>query len=295
MGKPVADISVAIPTVRPKFIPVVLRAFELGDVLPAEVLLVSNEVEAGSLRTYEFPVRILQFSSDTYGYGVRDIALRRNIGVWDCKSPSVLCFDDDEVPTRELVGQVAELLKTEAYVWGHHRIVDFDEPTSEQEAEALIAKLQSMPAEAGRSRECAANRVHLYMSGYGGLFACNVALLKALGGFDMVHNCAVGEDQAVARQLARFVGGGKAGADHIFVFEPPFAWGTTKQFGLAPMKRNVCVGTHEFVRRTWAGMPMDQCTKCPLRQIPNLTVSDRIVLPFDRSAVSVWETTVRES
>ena len=283
--KPVADISVVIPAVRKGFINVVLRAFELGDVLPSEVVLVSNEIARVDVQPRDFPIRILKFNSDEYVCGFHDIALRRNVGVWEAWSGCVLCFDDDEVPMANVLSVMQEKLKTEPYIWGHHRFTDFDEPSGAEEAEVLIARLQSMPAESGRSREHPANFEHQYLSGYGGMLAASRRLLMMLGGFDMIHNGDHGEDQALARQLSHFIGRG----DGIFIHEPPFAWCSNKYFPIPDLETNVCKDhQHTFSAQTLGGVPLHQCSKCPYRVVPNLHPSPTIRMPFNRQSVSVF-------
>jgi hypothetical protein len=283
VSKPFSNISVGIPTVRAKFIPVVLRAFELGDMLPAEVVLVSNEIKPLDIGEYEFPVRILRFDSEVYAYGFKDWALRRNIGVWAADAPNIMCFDDDEIPQPDLIAQMNLKLAANPYVWGHHRFTDFGQPPPGEE-DALIRRLHAMPASAGRSREGAANHVHLWLSGYGGLFACSASLLKSMGGFDMAHNGRGGEDQACARQLSQFCGGdGK-----IFVHEPPFAWVSHERIPIERIESNLCPN-HDYEEVTRAGMKRLQCRHCPYGEFPGLQPQPHILMPFDCSAVQVHQ------
>src|SRR6478672_13385785 len=119
------SLDVVVPALRTATIDRLLASLAQGTVRPDAVSLVSNEVPDG-LETYGLQVRLLRFRSARYPIGDRDLALRRDVGIWCSECSHVLTLDDDLVAPANLVESSLELLHRESHFWGHHRYISFD-------------------------------------------------------------------------------------------------------------------------------------------------------------------------
>jgi hypothetical protein len=275
-------LEVLIPVARPT-IQRALQSLSCQTEPPDLVTLIGNAPQLLDLDPCGLPVRILRHTSRVYCYGIRDIVLGRNVGVWWAQEPWVLCFDDDQVAPATLIADVRTRLLTHPYVYGHYRYLDF--------AELSLSDLMALPPTAGRTREFPPNAWHLYYSGYTGLFACNSDLLRSVG-WDMIYNGsgAIGEDQNLAYRLTRALGAeGK-----LFVHEPPYIWHPEKREPFfATVVTNGCTpGTEGHAlgeERERFGVRWQSCTRCPYFRITHHTDPGRpmVIWPFDPRAVKV--------
>jgi hypothetical protein len=274
------ELDVVIPAARPATVERALQSLSLGSRAPDAVSIVSNEVEP-ALRTFGLPVRILRFESVVYPFGVRDLALRRNVGIYASRCSHVMTFDDDQVASRAMLAETVRLLEDEPCVWGHHRYIDFDGWSVEQ--------LVDLAAERGRPREHPPNAWHLYHSCYGGLCAADRELLEEVGGYDMIFSGRqAGEDQQLGWRIAQR----RHASDRVYVFEPPFAFHPERMEPWSPPRRtNLCPGSHRLERVSLAGVEVESCRDCPhfATDIEMNLLSVRPLLPYDHSLVEVEE------
>ena len=158
---PPPSLDVIVPSVRPATVGRLLESLALGSVRPDAVSIVSNEVEA-SIETHGLDVRLLRFRSSEYPIGDRDVALRRDVGIWSSEHSHVLTLDDDVVAPANLIETSRALLADEPYFWGHYRYISFPG--------YALERLVELPPELGRRRENPPNSWHLWMSCYAGAF-----------------------------------------------------------------------------------------------------------------------------
>ena len=254
----------------------VLRSFSRGTMLPAAILLVTNELDRPDLSSYGLDVRLVRFESDTYPIGFNDVALRRNVGIWAASAPYVLTFDDDQIAPRSLLESAAAALANAPVCWGHYRFIDFDAVGFED--------ILALPPDAGRARETPPNAWHTWRSAYGGLFAADRGLIQRAGGFDMAFSGRHGgEDQDVGRRRAAIVHGGSA----IYVHEPPFAWHPDKPIAWDECRHsNLCPGEHALGMRRIGGVVAQACYRCPFYLVPHVeSAAVHPQMPFDASKV----------
>lgn len=269
-------IDVVIPTRRPRAVLWALESLAAQSRRPDFVTLVTNEIaeppSVGGLR-----IRVLHFRSDFYPIGDRDVALRRNVGIFFSHATHVITFDDDQVAPPNMVEDSARLLAGAEYFWGHHRYIPF--------AGKSVAELQSLPAYAGRPREHPPNAWHLYLSCYGGLFGADLDMLRDAGGYDMIFcERQAGEDQSLGRRLARM-----QGSEKVYIHEPPFAWHPDELLPWAEVRySNLCAGPHDAAVNVAAGIRIERCKLCPhLRALDDDLARDEVVLRFDPGRVKV--------
>lgn len=245
---------------------------------PDLVSVVSNrkwwEMAAGMRpHHYPIPVRRLGFTSEEYPYGFRDVALRRNIGIWESSADFIIFQDDDQVAPRHMVRDFADLFETDKVVWGHHRFIDFDRHSA--------GELLDLPPEEGKAREDPPNHQHLYQSGFAGCFGARRETLLEAGGFDMLFLGRHGnEDQNLARRL---------GGTHIFIHEPPFSWHPTKPAHRDPGPSNVC-DEHDWEPHIEKGIVFTKCSRCPLWKFADRQehlFRDEVVVPYEHQLVHV--------
>jgi hypothetical protein len=271
-------LDVVIPAIRCATIDRLLRSFKLGTQLPEAISIITNEVPL-DIERYGLNVRLLRFDSSTYPIGDGDLALRRDIGVWNSECSHVLTFDDDLIAPVNLVQTSRELLSREPYFWGHHRYVSF--------AEYSVEALSTMPPDRGRPRESPPNSWHLWMSCYGGLFGAETALVKNCGGFDLIYSCRqANEDQDFGKRLAHLI----HQRERVFVYEPPFAWHPTEPDPWGQVRySNLCQEGHDVVAATIQGIPVERCGKCPYLRAFDGTDDLRTwpVWPYDPQEVTV--------
>lgn len=272
------SLDVVVPALRTATIDRLLASLAWGTVRPDVVSLVSNEVPE-EIETHGLEVRLLRFRSDRYPIGDRDLALRRDVGIWSSECSHVLTLDDDLVAPANLVESSLELLDRERYFWGHHRYISF--------AGYAPERLLELPPELGRPREKPPNSWHLWLSCYGGAFGAERALVLELDGFDLAFSCRQsGEDQSFGKRLAARTTGG----EHVFIHEPPFAWHPTEPEPWGPPGySNLCEGGHELERAELNAMPVSSCRRCPyfVALDEDLLFSGDVFVPYDPEAVDV--------
>ena len=267
------SLDVVVPALRTATIDRLLASLAQGTVRPDAVSLVSNEVPDG-IETHGLDVRLLRFRSDRYPIGDRDLALRRDVGIWSSECSHVLTLDDDLVAPANLVETSLELLGRERHFWGHHRYISF--------AGYAPERLLELPPQLGRPREKPPNDWHLWLSCYGGAFGAERALVLELGGFDLAFSCRQsGEDQSFGRRLS---------GERVFIHEPPFAWHPTEPepWG-APGYSNLCEDGHDVEPDELNGMPVSSCRRCPyfVSLDEERLFSGEVFVPYDPGAVEV--------
>jgi hypothetical protein len=275
---PPPSLDVIVPSVRPGTVGRLLESLALGSVRPDAVSIVSNEVEA-SLETHGLDVRLLRFRSSEYPIGDRDVALRRDIGIWSSELSHVLTLDDDVVAPANLIDTSRALLAGEPYFWGHYRYISFSGYTLE--------RLVELPPELGRRRENPPNSWHLWMSCYAGAFGAERELVQHVGGFDLAFSGRhSGEDQSLGKRLAAHV----AGTERVFIHEPPFVWHPTEPDEWEPPRySNLCDGEHDLEEAEVNGLPVASCRRCPwfVATDESRLFSGDVLVPFDPAAVEV--------
>jgi hypothetical protein len=275
---PSVSLDVVVPAVRRATIGRLLESLGRNTVRPDVVSIVSNEVDA-RIETHGLNVRLLRFSSSEYPIGDRDVALRRDVGIWGSECSHVLTLDDDVVAPENLIETSLGLLQDEPYFWGHYRYISLSGYTLE--------RLSDLPPELGHRRENPPNSWHLWMSCYAGAFGAERELLEQLGGFDLAFSCRHGgEDQSLGKRLAAHV----AGTDRVFIHEPPFVWHPNEPDEWEPPAySNLCQGTHDLEETTVNGLPVSACRRCPWFTAADEArlFSGEVFLPYDPDAVEV--------
>jgi hypothetical protein len=270
-------IDVIVPSVRPDTIDRLLYSFRWNSIWPDLITIVSNEID-NDIHGHGLPVRLIRFRSSVYPVGNRDVALRRNIGIWQLPCSHIVTFDDDQLAPIHLVEHARALLRIKPFFWGHHRYLDFPRYGLEE--------IFQLPAGAGRPRESPPNTWHLWMSAYAGLFGAEAAYVRDRGGFDLIY-CGrhAGEDQDLGRRLAAHAGDG----ERVFVHEPPFAWHPehTAPWS-APRYSNLCEAGHALRSADVDGHAVRQCALCPYFEadFDHLTGTEAVLL-FDPAGVEM--------
>jgi len=272
-----AQIDVIIPAVRAAAcVGKALYSLSRNSVRPQLVTVVSNELD-DDLPTHGLDVRLIRFASEHYPVGDRDVALRRDIGIWLSPCSHVLTFDDDQLAPPNLIEASLAILGRRPYCWGHYRFTDF----SRYGLDALLA----LRPEQGRTREHPANAWHGWMSCYGGLFAAERQLVQAVGGFDLIF-CGrhAGEDQNLGRRLAWHLDR----SERVFIHEPPFAWHPEQRIPWGtPRYTNLCPCGHrlEVTRRGWVDLL--QCRACPYFEVVRGELfGTGVAIPFDLDRIT---------
>ncbi|HSS79800.1 MAG TPA: hypothetical protein VLK24_01270 [Gaiellaceae bacterium] len=268
------SLDVVVPALRTATVDRLLWSLAHNTVRPDAVSLVSNEVP-DAIETHGLEVRLVRFRSERYPIGDRDLALRRDVGIWSSECSHVLVLDDDLVAPANLVESSLALLERESHFWGHHRYISFAGYSPE--------RLLELPPQLGRPRETPPNSWHLWLSCYGGAFGAERSLVHELGGFDLAFSCRQsGEDQSFGKRLS--------GGRKVFIHEPPFAWHPTdpEPWG-PPAYSNLCAGEHELASADLNGMPVSSCRRCPyfVALDEELLFSGEVFLPYDRAEVEV--------
>jgi hypothetical protein len=240
--------------------------------LPDQVTVVSNEVNE-VIDINPVPIRVLRFTSDEYPYGYKDVALRRNIGIWESDADVIIFQDDDQVAPRHMVRDFERLLSEREIAWGHHRFINFDDHGFQE--------LLDLPPNHGRSREIGVNQEHLYQSGYAGCMGVYREAILAAGGFDMMFLGRHGsEDQNLAWRMC---------GEKVFIHEPPFSWHPLKSPRRHPGPTNVC-DDHRWEPDVYNGVIFNRCTRCPLWKFADrqeLLFRDEVVVPYEHQLVHV--------
>jgi len=274
----VITLDVVIPSLGRSTLVRTLDSLALGTTRPDCVTIVSNEVGAEVVAA-GLDARVVRFESDRYPYGDRDVALRRNVGIFSSRCSHVLTFDDDQIAPRSMIEDVRRLLESEPVVWGHHRFLALEELRE-------LADIVDLPPGHGAAREHPPNAWHGWQSCYGGLFAAERAVVEAVGGFDLAFSGRhAGEDQDLGRRLARRL----TGRDRVYVHEPPFAWHPTERVAWpAPARRNVCRdGEHRRLLGSLGAAQVKRCRHCPWFVVTSAPRGDDAVLPYDPALVRV--------
>ena len=271
-------LDVVVPAVRRATIGRLLESLAGNTVRPDVVSIVSNEVDP-AIETHGLDVRLLRFRSDEYPIGDRDVALRRDVGIWSSECSHVLTLDDDLVAPANLIETSLALLREEPYFWGHYRYISFRGYTLEG--------LLELPPELGRKREDPPNSWHLWMSCYAGAFGAERELVEEIGGFDLAFSCRHGgEDQSLGKRLAAHV----AGTERVFIHEPPFVWHPAEPDAWDPPGySNLCAAEHDLEDATLNGLPVTRCRRCPYFAAvdESLLFSGELFVPYDPAAVDV--------
>jgi len=271
-------LDVVVPALRTRTVGRLLHSLALGTSRPDAVTLVSNEVPLG-IEAFGLPVRVIRFRSDTVPAGHKDVALRRNIGIWASACHDIVTLDDDLVAAASLVATSRDLLRDRPYFWGHHRYVSF--------ADHRVEDLVSLPPDRGRPREFPPNAWHLWMSCYGGLFGAPADVVREVGGFDLVFSGRqASEDQQFGKRLARRVDG----RDRVFIHEPPFAWHPTEPEPWDPPAYcNVCLVGHQVFPDMVGSVAVHRCSRCPWIGITDESrlFDDTVNWPYDPGQVEL--------
>jgi hypothetical protein len=275
---PPPSLDVIVPSVRPATVGRLVESLARNTVRPASVSIVSNEVDA-SLETHGLDVRLLRFRSEEYPIGDRDVALRRDVGIWSSQASHVLTLDDDVVAPANLIETSLALLADEPYFWGHYRYISF--------TGYALERLVELPPELGRKRESPPNSWHLWMSCYAGAFGAERELVQRVGGFDLAFSGRhSGEDQSLGKRLAEHV----AGTERVFIHEPPFVWHPTEPDEWErPRYSNLCDGEHDLEEADMNGLPVASCRRCPwyVATDESRLFSGEVFVPYDPGAVEV--------
>lgn len=242
---------------------------------PDTILVVSNEV-----RPRGHGVRSIEFTSDVYAVGRHDVALRRNIGIWESDADLIVFQDDDQMASPGMIEACIERTEKDPFVWGHHRYLDFGgKPWRE---------IMMLPPDAGRSRESEPNREHGWQSCYAGMMAARRDFLLDVGGFDMMFmGDHAGEDQQLGRRMLA-----KLDQTRSFIYEPPFAWHPEEKESYLVGVTNLCPdGSHEMYSMWHNGSEFSRCQICPLSVlISDVPEGNEIVVPYDHSRVTISAT-----
>ena len=204
-------VDVVVPAARGNAAQLLVQTLARQTHRPDRVLLIGNEADA--IDPMGLDVRLVRYQT-SYHTGPGDVCLRRNIGIFFSDADTLIFQDDDQMAPPDMVESALRIIHSEGYVWGHHRYINFgDDPMS----------VVDLPPSAGQSREREANTYHGWQSCYAGMFGATRRLMLDLGGFDMVFQGRIGnEDQQLGlRLLKRF------GLHHVYIHEPPFAWHPT--------------------------------------------------------------------
>lgn len=272
------SLEIIIPCVRPTALPRLIRSLAQQTVPPTQVTIVTNHlVPLLDIHDSGIEVRLLQFTSTRYSIGEFDVGLRRNIALWRAESNHVLFFDDDQLAPGTLVETTLAALQKRPVIWGNYRFVDWSTWSD--------AEVRDNPATVGVSREKPANYEHLPLSCYAGLLGAEAAVLKEVGGFDLVYTVGSCEDQNLGMRLL-------GGADKlVMIREPPFVWHTTSRL---PYERdphaNGC-GDHDLEALRTHDFDWVRCRRCPFVNKATGQHVDYhpVIVPFDPAGVDVTE------
>lgn len=269
------SLEVIVPALRNPTL--LLESLTYSTRMPDLVTIVSNEAKLPT--DLPFPVRVLRFDSDYYGYGDKDVVLRRNIGIWYSPSDNLVFQDDDQVAPHDMLAAAERRLMLDTIFWGHHRFIDFETHS--------VRDLLAMAPEEGREREHPPNARHGHWSSYGGMFGAQRRFLLAINGFDMMFLGRHGsEDQNLGYRAMR-----ARGEDKVFVWEPPFAWHPlTSPEWPTVVRTNLCA-EHQTEQSNINGVWFLQCRNCPYRRVAEGAdlFQDQVVLGFHSTQVTLTE------
>jgi hypothetical protein len=254
-------VEVVIPSLRQAEVERLVASLLLCEPAPDIVTIVSNETDGFAVRGGSM-VRLLRFKSDEYCIGEYDVALRQNVGIWAAYGDVIIIQGDDQVAPPSMVKDSLDALEGREYVWGNHRLCNFDGMSLED------IRLKERSSGLSREDPEPPSR-HGYQSCYGGMFVCRTPLLREVGGFDMAFNCRhANEDQQLGYRLMRM-----AGHTRVDISDPPFSWHdialksntdrrSTRDTWLEP-KRNGCrPEDHDYYSGDIGGQPFMLCYLC---------------------------------
>jgi hypothetical protein len=281
------SVEVVIPSLRQEPAETLVWSLSQQTHPPDVVTVVSNETQP--FANPGVKVRLLRFESSEYGVGDLDVALRQNVGIWQSECDVVIIQGDDQIAPPTMVEDTLEALSGKDYIWGNHRLVNWDLGRDE---------IRVMPMEQGLSRENPPPPMHHgYQSCYGGMFGASTGFLQDVGGFDMAFNGRHGsEDQALGYRLMR-----RANENQVLIVEPPFSWhpielkngdGRVRSPWLNPVT-NGC-GSHLFEESTLDGVSYLRCVKCPVWRFNGdgqIVLREEVLIRYRHelvSTTSVW-------
>jgi hypothetical protein len=248
-------VEIVVPALR-QSVERLVYSLSKCDPQPELVTLVSNEVQP--FDSYGLRVRLVRFSSKVYPIGYMDVTLRQNVGLYLSDCEVVVIQGDDQIAPHSMLRDVADRLGNGNYLWGNHRLVDFDQYTLDQ--------IMDLDMRDGLSRERPVPPAqHGYWSCYGGMFAARTDFIQSFGGFDMAFNGTHGnEDQQLGYRLMQ-----REGKRKVMIWEPPYSWhsielrdgnGRGRATWLKP-KRNGCA-VHDLVPERRGRFAYLACQKC---------------------------------
>jgi hypothetical protein len=276
-------VEVVIPGLRPRQVEMLVRSLSLQTVSPDTITVVSNEILPFEAATR---TRLLRFTSEEYGVGDFDVALRQNVGIFAAEAEIVIIQGDDQIAPPTMVEDSLWTLGDKDYIWGNHRLLDFSQMTFEE--------IRLSHRDTGRSRENPVPpAMHGYYSCYGGMLVARTGFLREVGAFDMAFNGRHGsEDQQLGYRLMRM-----AHETKVMIHEPPFSWhpielkeGDTRSRApwLEPLTNGCGQLHHDFSESFVNGVRFLQCRNCPVRrfsdELSKLFTGD-IVIPYRPEAV----------
>jgi hypothetical protein len=260
------SIEVVIPSLRQRPAEWLVASLTLQTQPPDVVTVVSNETQP--FEVGDVPVRLLRFSSEVYGIGEKDVALRQNVGIYSSECDYIVIQGDDQVAPPSMIADTLQALadakkkRHDDFIWGNHRLLDWSGKTMEE--------IRMTPMEDGKSRE---NPVppyhHGFWSCYGGMFAAGTGFIQDFGAFDMAFNGRhANEDQQLGFRLSRH----KGNDGSSFIVEPPFSWHPmelrngdvrARSPWLPPISNGCGEGSHSFGEALVKGLKFLSCWNCP--------------------------------
>ena len=272
---PARAVEVIVAARRPA-IDRLLQSLARQTVQPDLVRVISNEVRPRS--NYGLKVELVRFWSWDYAVGVKDVVLRRNIGIWESDAELLVFQDDDQIASPTMVEACIERTANTPFVWGHHRYLDFDGRSVEE--------IMLLPPGVGRSRERVANTHHGWYSCYAGMMASRRDFLLDVGGFDMQFMGGhAGEDQQLGRRMLAALG-----QSQPFIAEPPFAWHPEGREEYLDGPSNLCPdGFHVETTVWYNGVEIGRCTRCPYQvyRAGRRDDDNRVAIPYEHSRVQL--------
>lgn len=253
-------VEIVIPSLRQGPVERLAMSLAMQTEPPDIITIVSNETQPFDW-AFSTPVRLLRFASEEYSIGELDVALRQDVGIYASECDVIVIQGDDQVAPLTMIEDTLEALEDGEYIWGNHRLINFDGQTLEE--------ILSTDPRAARSRENPEPPArHGYQSCYGGMFAARTDFLQDFGGIDMMFNCRhAGEDQQLGYRLMAH-----RGEDNVLIVEPPFSWhpvelrdGDTRTHTpwLKPIVNGCGRGQHDLETRLIKERQFVGCRRCP--------------------------------
>lgn len=284
-------VEVVVPSLRQESVERLVWSLGRQSHLPDVISIVSNETQPW-IAEGNVKVRLLRFTSSEYAIGEKDVALRQNVGIFAATGDTIIIQGDDQVAPPTMVEDALHTLGGRDYLWGNHRLIDFDDKAPDE--------IRNLPRVAGDSRERPVPPAwHGYQSCYGGMFVARTDFLRSIGAFDMAFNgLHAGEDQQLGYRLMR-----RAGQHLVYIEEPPFSWhsielrdGNTRARypWLEPLRNGCGPDHHDFADVFISEVRFIRCRACPALRFdddPAKLFRDEVLIPFHPEAVtatSIW-------